>query len=85
MAKIIKDTKNKVEFSESVFHPKHYGGETSVYEAIKVIEAWDLGFNLGNVVKYIARLGKKDPNKKVEDLEKALWYLKREIERYEKE
>ena len=80
MAKIIKDTKNKVEFSESVFHPKHYGGETSVYEAIKVIEAWDLGFNLGNVVKYIARLGKK-----VEDLEKALWYLKREIERYEKE
>ena len=85
MAKIIKDTKNKVEFSESVFHPKHYGGETSVYEAIKVIEAWDLGFNLGNVVKYIARLGKKDPNKKSEDLNKALWYLKREIERYEKE
>ena len=85
MAKIIKDTKNKVEFSESVFHPKHYGGETSVYEAIKVIEAWDLGFNLGNVVKYIARLGKKDPDKKSEDLNKALWYLKREIERYEKE
>ena len=84
MAKIIKDTKNKVEFSESVFHPKHYGGEASVYEAIKVIEAWDLGFNLGNVVKYIARLGKKDPDKKVEDLEKALWYLKRELERYEK-
>lgn len=85
MAKIIRDAKNKVEFSEQVFHPKHYGGEDSVYEAIKVIEAWDLGFNLGNVVKYIARLGKKDPNKKSEDLNKALWYLKREIERYEKE
>ena len=85
MAKIIRDAKNKVEFSEQVFHPNHYGGKDSVYEAIKVIEAWDLGFNLGNVVKYIARLGRKDPNKKVEDLEKALWYLKRELERYEKE
>jgi hypothetical protein len=85
MVKVIKDKKNKVEFSESVFHPKHYGGEESTYEAIKVIEAWDLGFNLGNVVKYISRLGKKDANKKIEDLEKALWYLQREIERHEKE
>ena len=84
MVKVIIDKKNKVEFNESVFHPKHYGGEESTYEAIKVIEAWDLGFNLGNVVKYISRLGKKDPNKKLEDLEKALWYLQREIDRHEK-
>lgn len=43
---------------EEVNHPAHYGGDT-VYEAIKVIEAWDLGFCLGNVIKYICRHGKK--------------------------
>jgi hypothetical protein len=84
MNEVIRDTKNKVKFTEQVYHPKHYGGEESTYEAIKVIEAWNLGFNLGNVVKYIARLGKKDPDKKFEDLEKALWYLQREINRHEK-
>ena len=40
---------------ESVNHPSHYGGENNQYEAIKVIEAWNLGFHLGNVVKYISR------------------------------
>lgn len=64
--------------SSNVDHPKHYGGEDNPYEAIKVIEAWVLGFNLGNTVKYIARAGKKGPT--VEDLEKAAWYLNREIE-----
>lgn len=64
----------------SVNHPEHYGGENNPYEAIKVIEAWDLGFCLGNVVKYVSRAGKKDPNKTIEDLEKAKWYLQREIE-----
>lgn len=61
-------------------HPAHYGGDT-VYEAIKVIEAWGLGFCLGNTVKYISRAGKKDPAKEIEDLEKALWYLNRHIEK----
>ncbi len=65
--------------SNWVDHPKHYGGEDNPYEAIKVIEAWDLNFNLGNVVKYISRAGKKDDIK--QDLEKALWYLKREVEK----
>jgi len=59
--------------------PEHYGGKQNPYEAIKVIEAWDLGFSLGNTVKYISRAGKKDPSKKIEDLEKAKWYLEREI------
>ena len=45
--------------SEKVNHPNHYGGKESPYEAIKVIEAWDLGFNLDNTVKYISRAGKK--------------------------
>ncbi len=60
-----------------VNHPNHYGGEENIYEAIKVIEAWDLGFNLGNSIKYISRAGKK--NNKLEDLEKASWYINREI------
>ena len=64
---------------ESVNNPTHYGGSDNVYEAIKVIEAWGLGFCLGNVVKYRSRAGKKDPKKLVEDLEKAKWYLEREI------
>lgn len=64
--------------SESVDHPAHYGGDTT-YEAIKVIEAWELGFHLGNTVKYISRAGKKDPEKTLEDLRKARWYLDRAI------
>jgi hypothetical protein len=65
----------------NVDHPKHYGGKDNIYEAIKVIEAWELGFCLGNVVKYISRAGKKGITTKVEDLEKAKWYLDREIEK----
>lgn len=63
---------------EHVNHPEHYGGEDNPYEAIKVIEAWKLNFHLGNAVKYISRAGKKDNLK--QDLEKAIWYIKRYIE-----
>lgn len=65
--------------SEMVSHPEHYGGQDDPYEAIKVIEAWNLGFNLGNTIKYISRAGKKHRDKELEDLEKARWYLDREI------
>lgn len=65
---------------EAVDHPVYYGGEENPYEAIKVIEAWDLNFSLGNVLKYVSRAGKKSDNT-VEDLKKAVWYLNREIER----
>ena len=64
--------------SEAVDHPTHYGGESNPYEAIKVIEAWGVGFNLGNTLKYISRAGKKDFI--IQDLEKAAWYLNREID-----
>lgn len=67
--------------SETVNHPAHYGGVDNPYEAIKVIEAWGLGFCLGSALKYISRAGKKDPVRLVEDLEKARWYLDREIAR----
>ena len=65
---------------EQVNHPSHYGGKDNPYEAIKVIDAWDLDFCLGNVVKYISRAGKKGNNSKEQDLKKALWYLEHEIE-----
>ena len=65
-------------------HEPHYGGADDPYEAIKVIEAWGLGFCLGNVVKYISRAGKKDGNTELADLNKALWYLQRHIERLDK-
>jgi hypothetical protein len=68
--------------SEAVNHPAHYGGADNTYEAIKVIEAWGLGFCLGNTVKYISRAGKKDDI--VQDLKKARWYLDREIANLEK-
>ena len=57
-----------------------YGGKDNPYEAIKVIDAWNLDFCLGNVVKYISRSGKKGNNSAEQDLKKALWYLEHEIE-----
>lgn len=63
---------------EVINHPQHYGGKDNPYEAIKVIESWNLGFCLGNTIKYISRCGKKDDE--IQDLEKALWYLQREID-----
>lgn len=66
---------------EAVNHPDHYGGADNPYEAIKVIEAWGLGFCLGNTIKYISRAGKKGDA--LEDLRKARWYLDREISNLE--
>lgn len=66
-----------------VDHPAHYGGDTT-YEAIKVIEAWRLGFCLGNAVKYIARAGRKGSEPPLDDLRKARWYLDRELARLER-
>ena len=65
--------------SGAVNHPAHYGGADNPYEAIKVIEAWGLGFCLGNTVKYISRAEKKGAA--LEDLRKAAWYLQREIDK----
>lgn len=68
--------------SDAVNHPSHYAeGWSNGAEVIDITE--NLNFNLGNVVKYTARAGKKDPAKKIEDLKKAAWYLQREIAREE--
>ena len=65
-----------------VDHPQYYGGEDNPYEVIKVCEAWGLNKDayLFNVVKYVARAGKKDASKTLEDLKKALFYLERRIQ-----
>ena len=64
---------------DPVNHPAHY--KLGSIEVIDAIDSWKLGFSLGNAVKYIARAGKKDPAKLLEDLQKARWYLDREIAR----
>ena len=60
----------------NIDHPKHYN---QGIEPIDIIESWDLNFSLGNAIKYILRAPYK--NNELEDLEKAKWYLEREIKR----
>lgn len=60
---------------DMVNEPPHYKG--LAVEPVAAIEAWGLGFNLGNTVKYIARAERKGVP--IEDLKKARWYLDREI------
>lgn len=70
------------ENSDSVSHPLHYAsGWSNGAEVIDLTE--HLSFCAGNVVKYVCRAGRKNPDKYVEDLEKARWYLDREIARVE--
>ena len=64
--------------SDTINRPAHYA-EGRKYEPIAVIEDWNLGFCLGNAIKYISRAGRKDPAKEIEDLEKAAFYLARRI------
>ena len=81
---------NKPEFLEKelnipsndpVNRPSHY--TDGKIEVIDFIEDKKLGFCLGNAIKYIARAGKKDPTKEVEDLNKAKWYVERRIKELE--
>jgi len=61
--------------------PDYYGGKDNTYEVFQVLEAWglDKDFYLGNVIKYVARAGKKNKSTEKEDLQKALVYLQRRI------
>ena len=65
--------------TDNVNHPSHYTDGN--IEVIDFIEDKKLNYHLGNAVKYISRAGKKDPEKYTEDLQKAVWYLQREIDR----
>ena len=70
------------EKKEMVNHPEHYGGAENPYEVVKIAEGTGLDKDayLFNVLKYIVRAGKKDPNKEIEDLKKAQFYLQRRID-----
>ena len=68
------------EANKNVSHPSHYN---QGIEAIDIIESWELNFSLGNAIKYILRSPYK--GKQIEDLEKARWYIDREINRLKDE
>lgn len=67
---------------DKINHPAHYN--VGKVEPIDVIEDWNLGFALGNTIKYIARAGHKNTETTLEDLKKARWYLDRYIANLEK-
>jgi hypothetical protein len=71
--KVMKEIQDR----EMINHPDHYQGNN--FEVIDIIEDYDLGFSLGNAIKYILRADKKDNRK--QDLKKAIWYIQREIDR----
>lgn len=60
-------------------NPQHYGNKGM--QPIDLIEENKLNFSLGNVVKYVCRAGRKKSESNIDDLEKAAWYLAREIDR----
>lgn len=64
--------------NDVISHPSHY---TQGIECMDYIESHKLNYARGNIIKYVTRAGLKDASKEVEDLEKAKWYLNREIER----
>ena len=82
MAQRAEEEREHREASDPVSHPAHY--TDGKIEVIDFIEDKGLNFHRGNAVKYIARAGKKDPTKEIEDLKKARWYLDREIDRLER-
>lgn len=69
---------NREPLNDNVNHPSHY--TDGKIEVIDFIVDKKLDFCLGNACKYISRAGKKDPNKTIEDLKKAIWYINKEIE-----
>lgn len=69
--------KSETTSEDPVNRPAHY--TDGKIEVIDYIEDKKLGFCLGNAIKYISRAGKKDPEKEVEDLNKAIWYINRRI------
>lgn len=69
---------DKPSSEDLINNPAHYQGNQ--FEVIDIIEDFDLGFNLGNAIKYILRSDKKENRE--QDLKKAVWYLKRELDKY---
>ena len=76
------DVSSRIIIVNDSTRPNHYGGAGNTYEVFNVLEAWgiDKDFYLGNVIKYLARAGKKNKSTEKEDLKKALVYLQRRID-----
>ncbi|MCW2763851.1 MAG: hypothetical protein JWR85_4052 [Marmoricola sp.] len=69
------------DIEDVVNHPSHY----TAYQGLEIIDLTEqMNFNRGNAVKYICRAGLKDPATEVQDLEKAAWYVSREIARIQR-
>lgn len=68
---------------DPVNHPSHY--TFGKHEVIDVIEDWSMNYNLGNAIKYIARAGKKNKETEIQDLQKAIFYINRQISLINKE
>ena len=66
-----------------VNHPSHY--TDGKIEVIEFIEDKKLNYHRGNAIKYICRAGKKDPQKEIEDLQKAIWYIEDRIKQLQYE
>ena len=85
MLKCFIERNDKEQKSDSVNHPSHYNSHPSGIECIEI--ARHHNFNIGNTIKYLWRAGLKseegmeDADKQVEDLNKAIWYIKDEIKR----
>ena len=62
---------------DKINHPPHY--TTGNIEVIDFITDKKLNYCRGNIIKYVVRAGIKDPETELEDLEKARWYIEREI------
>ena len=69
--------------TEAVNHPPHYNAHPSGIECIDIVEHF--GFNVGNAIKYLWRSGLKEGADELQDLRKAEWYVRREIERRTKD
>lgn len=69
--------------TNTVDHPSHYTSHPTGIECIDVVEAFN--FNVGNAIKYLWRAGLKEGTDEIEDLQKALWYVQREITRRSEE
>lgn len=81
-----KDIKDRIINLNAEPRPEYYGGKHNTYEVFKALEAWglDKDFYLGNVIKYVVRAGKKNPDTYKEDLQKAMVYLQKRLDSLDK-
>jgi hypothetical protein len=82
-AGVLGERSTRLGYNGNVDHPKHYNNINGV-ECIDVVE--QMNFNKGNAIKYLWRAGDKGVgvDKEIEDLQKAVWYINREIDRIKK-